>query len=80
MAICSLIDSSGFVKLSGGDPTSCVGPVLLSSLEYQGYLGSLSNFGWDEASFDLAFGGALLLFVIGYGVGLIVNIVRRTRL
>lgn len=34
---------------------------------------------WDAETFDIAVGGSLLIFVTGFGVGLVINIVRRLR-
>lgn len=36
-------------------------------------------FGWDAELFQLAITGSLLLFAVGFGIGLIVNAVRRAR-
>lgn len=61
------------------NPATCSGHVLLSPAEHAEWLASQANFGWDQPSFELAFGGALLLFVVGVGLGLIINTVRKVR-
>lgn len=82
MAICTAIhNASGvdYVVRSAGDPSTCPGSVLLSSAEYTNWLAQMSAFGWDVAAFELAAGGALLMFSTGFGIGLIVQLIRRLR-
>lgn len=76
---CTTWGNQTIVVVQAGEPTTCAGPVLLSSTEYKDFLSASSAFGWDEAAFEVAFGGVLLLFAIGVGVGLIINIIRRGR-
>lgn len=63
---------------SSGIPDSC-SAVLLSGTEYTGFTGLLSGFGWDVSAFEVAVGGALGMFAVGFGIGLIIQNLRRLR-
>lgn len=82
MAICAAYYTSGgrtYILEGSGDPSTCAGPVLLSSAEYTNWLAQMAAFGWDAAAFNLAFLGALTLFAIGLGIGLVMSQVRKLR-
>lgn len=82
MAICTAYAASGglnYIVESTGDASICPGPVLLSSAEYTNWLAQMTAFGWDAAAFNLAFLGALTLFAIGLGIGLVMSQVRKLR-
>lgn len=68
----------GFTS-SATAPGSCTGVVVISAGEYNSYEALSLAMGWDTPAFELAFGGGLLMFAIGLGIGLIVSAVRRAR-
>ncbi len=61
------------------DPANCLYTVGLSSTEYKEFIASQSNFGWSTDGFELALGAALLMFATGFGIGLVVQLIRRLR-
>lgn len=61
------------------DPANCYYTVGLSATEYKEFIASQQNFGWSTEAFELAVGGSLLIFAVGMGVGMIVQLIRRMR-
>ncbi|HZX32362.1 MAG TPA: hypothetical protein VFF03_13505 [Rhodocyclaceae bacterium] len=84
MALCTVVVStqSGqfLAPASGVDPSACPGPVVLSASEYTNWQALLTAFGFDASLFGLAFGGGLVVFVTGLGIGLAVSQVRKLRI
>lgn len=82
MALCTAVyryQAKDYIVTAGGDPTSCAGPVLLSSSEYNDWLTGLTAFGFDQTLFEIAFGSGLVLFAIGLGIGVVISTVRKLR-
>jgi hypothetical protein len=78
MALCAAIQS-GYVALqSGTDPAACPGPVLLSSTEYATF--QTLSAGFDPYAFGYAFAGGLLMFGIGFGIGMVISQIRKLRI
>lgn len=83
MAICtSLALVSGVQVLSptAVDPSVCSGPVVLSSTEYVNWTAQIAAFGWDSGLFEKTWQGGLLIFATGFGVGLLISLVRKFRI
>lgn len=66
--------------LSSESPDSCPGLVVLSAQEYKDMKFSVAAFGFDETLFSMAFAGALVLFAVGLGVGLVISTLRKARI
>lgn len=78
MALCVVLDGSVLAP-NFSSPESCPGHLMLTGSEYTAILDAQTNFGWNEEAFAYGFLGVLSMFAIGFGVGLIVNILRRAR-
>ncbi len=79
MALCYLVQAGGTLVSSSVDPSQCSGFVALSAAEYTAFLSNSLNFGWDSDAFNAAVSGGFTLFAVGFGVGLIINQVRKMR-
>ena len=73
--ICVSVDSSGYVVSLPQQPAdySTCSAVLVSGDELHGFAQ------FDADAFAVGFKGVLLLFAVGAGVGLIINVLRRAR-
>lgn len=76
--ICAQFDANGFLTQTTTPPSdlsTC--SVLIFTGPEKASLDLLMLGGFDQQATELAFGGMLLLFVVGLGIGLIASQVRK---
>lgn len=80
MASCFYLDKQNRPVLSPGESANnCTGVVMLDASEYTAWLQSLANWNIDAELIAIGAGGAVLLWAAGFGVGMVISIVRKLR-